>query len=187
MPTTHLLRGASGAFVAAMLMPLAACGDDTIGDSSNRGSGTDTEPVNVEDAYIVPTFVPERCAIQLNAGASMRFTVANNSATDSERLLGISTTAADGARILGNADIPPHSTVGFGERSAKPVDAGGRVPSVRLEGLDHDLQPAMSPEVTFKFRRAGEITMRVPVEACPAQSPPPDNDMNKGRMMDQTG
>jgi len=170
MKTTTAVRTGALACGAALVLSLPSCGEQATSDSSNRGSGTDLESVNVENAYIVPAFLPGRCAIQLDAGARMRFSVTNNSATDSEQLLGLSTTAANEARILHNPGIPPRSTVGFGQPSAEPVDAGGRVPSVRLDGLDPQLHPAMSPEVTFTFRNAGEITMRVPVEACPTQA-----------------
>lgn len=155
----------------ALTLLTVGCGDDPVIDSSNRGAGSHTEATTVENAYIVPTFLPGRCAVQLALGAHLRFTVTNNRSTDTERLLGVSSDAANGASITGNVDVPPSSTVGFGQPSADAVDSGGRVPAVHLNGLDPDLRPAMSAQVTFRFVRAGDITMPVPIEACPVQAP----------------
>lgn len=140
-----------------------------MGLSTNRGSGSLTDETTVENAFIVPTFLPGRCAIQIGAGAKMRFTVTNGSSTEVERLLSVSTNVADHADIASRVNIPARSTVGFGQPSAPTVDAGGAVPAVQLSGLDPNVRPGMSANVTFHFDRTGDITMPVPIEACPRQ------------------
>ncbi|WP_197376471.1 hypothetical protein [Mycolicibacterium baixiangningiae] len=149
---------------------VAACGGETELGSSNRGSGSHTESTTVENAVIVPAYLPGSCAIQLEAGALMRFTVTNNRPTAAERLLEVSSDAARKARIITNVDIPPQSTVGFGEPSAEAVDPGGRAAAVRLNELDPGLRPGMPTPVTFHFQHADDTTMPVPVEACPTQA-----------------
>ncbi|MBB2989111.1 hypothetical protein FHR72_000568 [Mycolicibacterium iranicum] len=153
----------------AAVVPIAGCDDTSPSGSSNRGSGSLTEGTTVENAFIVPSFLPGHCAIQLDAGAAMRFTVTNGHPAEVEHLSGLSTDATPAASIPVAVDIPPKSTVGVGQPSAGPEDAGGSLPAVRLSSLDPQLRPGMSAEVTFHFERAGEITMRVPVEACPTQ------------------
>jgi hypothetical protein len=148
-------------------MGVVGCGEDPMLDSSNRGSGSHTEDTTVENAYIVPTYVPGRCVIQLNAGGEIRFTVTNNRPAEAERLLGLSTTAAEQARVIDSVTIGPKSTVSFGELNTD--DASG--PAVRLDQLDPDLRPATTADVTFEFERAGDLTLPVPVEACPVQGP----------------
>lgn len=162
--------GPALAGAAALAVGVAGCGEDPVLDSSNRGSGSHTETTTVENAYIVPAYVPGRCVIQLNAGGEMRFTVTNNRPAEAERLLGLSTSAADQARIIDSVDIPPKATVSFGEPNAQPVGAERRNPAVRLDQMDPGLRPATSADVTFHFQRAGDLTLPVPVEACPVQS-----------------
>ena len=160
-------RASALAGAAALSLCAVGCGEDPVLGSSNRGSGSFTEDTNVENAYIVPTYVPGQCVIQLNAGGEIRFTVTNNSAVETERLLGLSTTAADQARLIESVPIAPKSTVSFGEPNTH--DASG--PAVRLDRLDADLRPATTADVTFQFERAGDLRLPVPVEACPVQGP----------------
>ncbi|RDH77795.1 hypothetical protein DVS77_14770 [Mycolicibacterium moriokaense] len=167
---TRLQRGGPVlAGAAGLALALAGCGHFVMGESTNRGSGSTPEDTTVEDAFIVPAYVPGHCAIQTDAGAAMRFTVTNNRSADTERLLGLSTGAAQQAQIVSGADIPPKSRVGFGEPSTQQMAADTQAPAVRLDALDPGLRPAMTSDVTFHFKQAGDITLEVPVEACPRQ------------------
>ncbi|PRC43361.1 hypothetical protein C6A85_000000105765, partial [Mycobacterium sp. ITM-2017-0098] len=112
--------GSALAGTAMLMMSVIGCGEDPVLDSSSRGSGSHTDDTSVENAYIVPTYVPGRCALQLNAGGAMRFTITNNRPAEPERLLGISTSAAEQARVIGSVAIPPKSTVSFGQPNAEP-------------------------------------------------------------------
>ena len=151
------------------MMSVLGCGEDPVLGSSNRGSGSHTDDTSVENAYIVPTYVPGRCVIQLNAGGAMRFTITNNRPAETERLLGLSTSAAKQARIITSVAIPPKSTVSFGEPNAAPGADDASGPPVILDQLDPGLLPATTTDVTFHFERAGDLTLPVPVEACPIQ------------------
>lgn len=160
-------RASALAGTAAVAMCAVGCGEDPVLGSSNRGSGSHSQSTTVENAYIVPAYVPGRCVIQLGAGGELRFTVTNNRTVETERLLGLSTTAADQARLIESVPIAPKSTVSFGQPNTH--DASG--PAVRLDRLDADLRPATTADVTFQFERAGDLTLPVPVEACPVQGP----------------
>lgn len=172
MTTSRAQRTRTVACGGALLgLIVAGCGrDDPDLESSNRGSGSDTTATTVENVYIVPTFVPGQCAIQLALGAELRFTATNSRPAETERLLGLSADAARQAQPFRGVDIPPKSTVGFGQPSAGAIDTGRPIPGIRLEELDPGLLPAVSTEVTFHFERAGDIPVRVPVEACPVQA-----------------
>ena len=155
---------------AALTLGIVGCGADTAPDSSNRGSGSDTEGTSVENAFIVPAYVPGECALQRSAGGEMRFTVTNNRGAEAERLLGVSTDAAEQARVIDGGTIQPKPTGSFGESNDDQIGADERHPAVRLERLDPGLRPATSTDVTFHFERAGDVAMPVPVEACPVQA-----------------
>lgn len=163
-PTWRMAALAAG----VLALPMTACGNEEQGLSTNRGSGSLTEGTTVENAFIVPTFLPGRCAIQLDTGAKMRFTVTNSRPTEAERLLGVTTNVAQNADIESGVEIPADSTVGFGEPTSPTVGAR-ELPAVQLGELDPNLKPGMSANVTFQFDRAGDIMMPVPVEACPRQ------------------
>ena len=70
-----------------------------------------------------------------------------------------------------NSNIPPQSSIAAGQ----PIEHLGESPQadnpfhVMVEGLDNTVKPGMSVNVTFRFEKAGDTTMAVPVEACPTQ------------------
>lgn len=163
------ISGSALAGIATLMMSVVGCGEDPVLDSSSRGSGSHTADTSVENAYIVPTYVPGRCALQLDAGGAMRFTITNNRPAETERLLGLSTSAAEQARVIGSVAIPPKSTVSFGQPNAEPGAGDASGPPVLLDRMDPGLVPATSADVTFHFERAGDLTFPVPVEACPVQ------------------
>lgn len=160
---------------AALLMALAAgCGNGVDTDSSNRGSGTDTEPTSVENAFIVPRFVPGSCAIQVGDDADLRFTASNIRPAESERLLEITTEAADIVRISPTAtlEIPPKTTIAAGQPVENLDDpaAPDKPITVTLGGMKDNATPGKAVDVTFRFEKSGELVLRVPIEACPTQN-----------------
>ncbi|MEZ0342424.1 hypothetical protein ACAG25_20880 [Mycobacterium sp. pV006] len=168
--SASILRWTGAALLA---VTAAGCGgDDVTGSSSNRGSGSETGESTVENAFIVPTFLPGECAIQVGSAAKMRFTVTNNSSESVERLEDVSTDVAEVADLEAPVEIAPRSTVAFGQPSAESVQTGTEQPALALRELPPDLKPGMSTDVTFHFDRAGEVTIPVPLEACPTQERP---------------
>lgn len=172
-PNNNRFRVQAGLAAATLTLLAAGCSDDDDAAlrSPNRGTGSTTQDTTVENVYIVPAFLPGQCAIQLDAGAAMRFTVTNNRDADSEKLIGVSTDAAQAIRLPATTEIPPKATVAYGQ--PHPGDPGGSrtMAPVRMDGLDPGVRPATTADVTFHFDRAGDITLPVPVEACPVQTP----------------
>jgi hypothetical protein len=148
------------------------CGGDVDRESSNRGSGSDTQDTTVENAYIVPAFVPGSCALQTGAGAELRFTVTNNRLVEAERLTSVSTDAAKSAAVpdAATVDIPAGGVLTVGQpQTDLPASDSPTAPAVTLTELDPDAKPATSTPVTFTFDQFGPLTVRVPIEACPTQ------------------
>lgn len=158
------------ALLVVLAVVLAACGRNPAVDSSNRGANSKAEPTSIQNAYIVPAFVPGNCAIQVGKGAELRFTVVNSRPLQPEQLLTVSTEASEVQIPFDRLAIPSRSTVAFGQPGAAQADAGGRVAPVLITRLDPDIKPGMHVDVTFHFEQAGDITMPVPIEACPTQA-----------------
>lgn len=160
-------RCAAVAGVLTAVFALAGCGDNPDDDpSSNRGSGSDTEAVTVENAFIVPRFVPGACEIQVGDTAELRFTVTNNLSTGTEHLLGVSTPGAESVRLepAPPLEIPAGASVAAGQ----PATPGETITATMI-GVNDTLRPAQVTDVVFRFEEFGELSMPVGVEACPAQ------------------
>lgn len=152
----------------AMLAALtAACGTDPTITSSNRGADSATEATTIENAYIVPTFIPGSCALQDGALAQLRFTITNNRPAKDEHLLSVNTDAAERITVprRARAAIPPGGSLAAGQNTTSP----NSVPAVTLTDLRPRVTPATSVPVTFAFAEFGQITLHVPIEACPVQ------------------
>lgn len=174
----HLLCASAGAMVL-----ITGCGsDDDRAMSNNRDSGTDHGQTSVQNAYIVPAYRAS-CALQRDAPASLSFTAINDSPAESERLLDISTPAAASVSINvapSALRMPPRTAIAAGQPRANPDPHPSEHPgpsatfgqpfSVTLIRLADTVEPGRSFPVTFGFERAGELTVDVAVEACPAQT-----------------
>jgi len=160
------------ATVAVATMTTAACSHDVDRESSNRGAGTETTLTTVDNAFIVPHFIPGSCAIQVGDDADLSFTVTNNRPADTEHLHAVTTDAADAVRVTPSAiAIPPKSTIAAGQpadRLDEPTASGAHVDAV-VDGLTPRATPGTSITMTFDFAKAGKVALRVPIEACPTQ------------------
>lgn len=173
MPYPAFYRRCAAGVALPMVLMSAGCGDDDVArDSSNRGAGTTTESTSVENAFIVPEFARGQCAIQVGDSADLRFTVSNTRSTEAERLLAISTPAADTVRISPNAtlEILPQTTIAAGQpvENLDNPDAPDEPFTVTLEGLKDGVTPGKAVGVTFEFEKFGPLQMQVSIEACPA-------------------
>lgn len=160
--------GVAGLALSSLIM---GCQNDAELGSSNRGVSSQTSDTSVENAYLVPTFVPGACAIQYGDTAHIRFTATNNRDIEEEQLLSITTDAADSVRVIptNRFVIPPNSSITTGYPTS-PTDGGDTPLKVMVDGLAGSVRPGVSVDVTFDFELAGPIEVRTPVEACPAQS-----------------
>ena len=155
----------AGLVCVLMLAVAVGCGTDVDVTSSNRGVSGADQDTSIDNAYIVPSFVPGSCALQEGDTAQLRFTITNNRPLEDERLLAVTTDAA--ARIT----VPREVTVDIaaGESLSAGEPDGDGPPAVQLVGLRPSVKPATSVPVTFGFKEFGNTTLQVPVEACPVQ------------------
>jgi len=173
-PTPARFGAATAGLVLSMLV--AGCGDNPeFESSSNRGAGSRTGDTSVENAYLVPRFIPGSCAIQFGDAAALTFTATNNRGTETERLLAIKSPAADAIRISPDAtlEIPPGTSIAALqpiEDVAGPADGSDQPFTVSVEGLKESARPGTSVDVTFRFDKHSDLTMKVPIEACPTQN-----------------
>ncbi len=148
-----------------MLITAAGCAHDPAGSPAFATA--------VENASIIPEFIPGRCSISVGGQADLRFTVTNNRSSGIERLLEVSTGAADTVQYSTETpvEIAPGTSVAFGQSQVKPAGAiRFAIPAIELEGLNADARPGTSVDVTFGFERFGDVDIRVPIEACRAQA-----------------
>jgi copper(I)-binding protein len=164
----RLRRGLPGSAAVVLTLSVGGCHNDAVLDSSNRGSGSHTAMTSVENAFIVPMYMPGHCAIQLGDVAKLRFTASNNRDTEAERLLLITTDAADAVRIspTSTPEIQPNSTIAAGQPLTQN-DADPRSLDVTLQGLRHSAKPGTSVTVAFDFEKAGSIDVRTPLRPVP--------------------
>lgn len=148
----------------AGVVSMSARADAAVEGSSNRGGGTETAPISIENVFIVPRTVNGACSIQVGSTADLRYTVSNSSTTRPDRLVGITTSAARQVRAAPTpVSVPVDATVTSGEGSRNGL-------STELVGLAERADPGKSFPVSFRFATAGSITVRSAVEACPVRS-----------------
>jgi copper(I)-binding protein len=169
-----LTRSRAAAIIAcAAMMALAVgCGDEEVGDSS-RSVDTNIDGTAVEDAYIVPTAAPASCAVEVGDVAEIKFTATNNRHNEPERLMSISTAIAEAVQIIPGPGVP--IPAGMSISAGQPIEqpAPQRTPdqplTVTLQAVKETVEPGTSVPVIFQFEKSGDLTMDVPVEACPTQ------------------
>lgn len=168
MTKSAIRRTGVGLAVSCLVV---GCQNDAELGSSNRGVSSQTSMTSVENIHLVPSFVPGACAIQYGDAAALRFTATNNRDIEQERLVSITTDAADSVRLSPESalDIPPNSSITTGYPTL-PADADPAALEATVDGLDPSVRPGTSTDVTFEFELAGPIVVRTPVEACPTQS-----------------
>jgi copper(I)-binding protein len=152
---------------ALMLAVAVGCGTDAEIGSSARGASGEDQATSIDNAYIVPSFVPGSCALQEGRTAQLRFTITNGRPLKEERLLTVNTDAAD--RITVPRDVTVDIAAGESLSAGEPDGASGAPPAVQLVGLRPSVRPATSVPVTFGFKESGNTTVQVPIEACPVQ------------------
>ncbi|MGV0714818.1 hypothetical protein ABQE93_05365 [Mycolicibacterium sp. XJ662] len=158
---------------ATVLITLTGCTHDPSGSGSGSPEGSPAAATAVEHAYIVPQFIPGRCSISVGGPADLRFTVTNNRPSGIERLLDISTGAADTVQYSSEepVEIGPGASVSFGQRRVQPVGANRfAIPAIELKGLNADARPGTSVDVTFGFERLGDVDVRVPIQPCRSET-----------------
>lgn len=165
------------ASVAALLLSavlglaaLTGCGAGAETQTANQRAGIngysgELGSISVRDATI-PYSPPLVGGAVYPAGAivpSLNMVLVNSGPV-ADRLVSVSTPVASSVLILGDATLPPETsiTVGndFGFASAS---LAGRTITIRLIGLTEPVRAGLNYPVTFTFERAGVLQADIPV------------------------
>ena len=179
-PTPQARRVCLAWLLAGVLVVLAlgACGDNAVprgvaapGASGNVGS------LKLRDAVLSdPGADAEFPGYDRGEDALLLVTIVNDGDTDDE-LVSVTTAAAKRVTIQGATTIPPGGSVSSIPDADNPLPApvwavpsqpigdpiDGAELSIVLRDLTTEIPPGIPTEVTFGFRQAGEVTLRVPV------------------------
>lgn len=171
--TASVARYAASSVMVLALGASAACSNEADTASSGRGGGQESGETSVENVFIVPA-TALTCGMEVDEPAKLSFTAVNDSSTEQEMLSSISTPAAESVEIdapLEALTIGPEDSIAAGQPVPNADDpaASDQPFSVALQGLGESVEPGTSFPVTFAFKRAGDITLNVPVDACPVQ------------------
>ena len=165
-------HGVARRTVGLVLLAAAAagCQSAAVPKTNHRGASSDSAMTTVDNAFLVPSLVPGSCAMQSGHTAKLSFTVTNNRSVGSERLTSVVTDAASDIVIPrgGTAAIPAGGALTLGQPRSDSARATV-LPAADVTGLRPQVRAATSLIVTFTFADAGQVTMQVPVEACPTQ------------------
>lgn len=173
-----MCRRAGVAASAILLLPaLAGCHVKSDKESSNPATSSqatqaipEENETTVKDAYIVPKFLPGTCTIQVGETADLRFLVTNNRHNQAERLLEVTTPAAESVLIAPgpSMDIPAGRGVAVGEPTSPDQPF-----TVTLQRVNETAKPGESVYVMFRFEDAGNVGLQVRVDGCPPPPAPP--------------
>lgn len=163
---------------ALAMVGLAACGDDEvyIGTGASGASGS-TGSLALRDAVLGdPGAEAEFPGYDRGEDALLLVTIANSGIVDDE-LVSVSTPAAQEVTVSGATTIPAGGSVSSVPDADNPLPApSSAVPEqpvgdpidgaelrIVLRELTTEIPPGIPTDVTFRFREAGEVTLRVPV------------------------
>lgn len=148
------------ALVAAVALPLAACGSDS--DSAGSDAGSASGKMEVLDATVNVPLNPSQAAV--------RFVIDNGTDIDDE-LIAVSSTAADRAEVhKSDEDDEGRSIMEAVPRLKVPAgssvvfEAGGL--HVMLIDLAEDLTEGTTVPLTLTFEEAGDVDVTVDVVAA---------------------
>ncbi|MDQ4093092.1 MAG: copper chaperone PCu(A)C [Actinomycetota bacterium] len=181
MSLTHrVVRAALVRLLGGVLavLALAACGDNAVprgvaatGASGNVGS------LKLRDAVLSdPGADSEFPGYDRGEDAPLLVTIVNYGDTDDE-LVSVTTAAAERVTVEGATTIPAGGSVSSIPDADNPLPApawavpsqpigdpiDGAELSIVLRDLTTEIPPGVPTDVTFHFRQAGEVTLRVPV------------------------
>ncbi len=183
MSRTRATRLIAAALIAAAA--LTGCGAGQVAStatqvSNTTGGNAQVGPLALRTVAIAFGEDVEGGAVYRRGDdAPVNMTVVNE-AGEADRLVSASTPIAESVEITGTTDIPSGRSLvvggdtqqqGAGSPGGAPVttplprEQGEPTASVVLVGLREDVRSGISYPITFRFERAGDITVAVPVDS----------------------
>jgi copper(I)-binding protein len=162
------------AVAAAVLLPslavlaLTGCGAGAVTQtaaqaSAVNGTGGQVGNVLVRDATIASAANLAGAAYQPGGAAPLNLSLVNTGAAP-DKLLAVSSPVAGSGQITGDATLPGGTVVTVGNNDGADSQAlAGRNIAVKLNGLVGPVRSGLTYPVTFRFEKAGTLTVQVPV------------------------
>lgn len=163
------------ALAAAAAISLSACSAGQITQTATQVAAVNGNYANQGEISLrnVHILYPdsEEYSIEPGGKAALQFTAVNNSEQKADRLTKITTDAAGSVTIAGEVGgrvIDPQTSLGAGVRAATVLDDPAdptQLILVELNDINEGVYPGLTVPITFSFERAGDIVVRVPIDA----------------------
>ncbi len=154
-------------WAAAVLAPVLVLGGCAAGQEAETAEETpDVAGVDgtVGAVSLDDVFLDAEDTVGAGASVPLRG-VLTNDAEQSDRLVGVSTPAAESVQLLDESGAP--SADGIELPAGGQVEAVSEAVRMQLEQVTAPIAPTDTVPVTFSFATAGEVTLDVPVTAGP--------------------
>jgi periplasmic copper chaperone A len=152
------------AWVAAGLLVLGGCAAGQEAETAEETPDVAGVDGTVGEVSLDDVFLDAEDTVGAGASVPLRG-VLSNDAEQADRLVGVSTPAAESVQLFDEAGAP--SPDGIELPAGGQVDAVGDAVRVQLEGVTAPIAPTDTVSVTFTFATAGEVALDVPVTPGP--------------------
>ncbi|RZT88819.1 hypothetical protein EV383_5768 [Pseudonocardia sediminis] len=174
---SRTLTGAAGAVALTGVLALTGCGAGQLAQTANQisavnGISSQVGQVVIRDARVAyPPRGAEGNVYPAGSAAPLEVTLLNT-ASVSDRLVGISSPVAPAVRVAGDPTLPQNIPLVAQVAAEGGVQPGNRPITIELGGLTAPIRPGLPTPVTFSFERAGSVTLQVPIAAPPEGTEP---------------
>ena len=168
----------------AVVVTLAGCSAGQVAQTSMQqpavnGTGATVGNIDLRNVHLRTLQTADY--VQPGADVELLFVAANGSEVDGDRLVSI-TSDAGTVSVVGDTKVPPGGTlvVGTPDLQPSPLDATEAADTAEAAvALTKPISNGLTYGFTFKFEKAGETTVEVPIAAGEAPRRE-DNAVNNG-------
>ncbi|MGR6964632.1 copper chaperone PCu(A)C [Geodermatophilus sp. URMC 61] len=150
------------AWAAAGLLVLGGCDAGQEAETAQETPDVAGVDGTVGEVSLDDVFLDAEDTVEAGASVPLRG-VLTNDAEQADRLVGVSTQAAESVQLLDESGAP--SADGIELPADGQVEAVTGAVRMQLEGVTAPIAPTDTVSVTFTFETAGEVALDVPVAA----------------------
>lgn len=162
----------------ALAVALGGCGAGQVAQtaeqvSASGGAMGQAGQMLIRDAqFTYDGPIPGDAVYQPGDDAPLQVTIVNDG-RDPDRLVDVRSPVAASGRIVGDSRVPGRQTLtaGYDQPVAQVALPPAAVVDIALLGITEPVRAGLTYPVVFRFERAGEVRVEVPVEN-PEQLPP---------------
>jgi copper(I)-binding protein len=152
------------AWAAAGLLVLGGCAAGQEAETAEETPDVAGVDGTVGSVSLDDVFLDAEDTVEAGASVPLRG-VLTNDAEQADRLVGVSTPAAESVQLLDESGAP--SADGIELPASGQVEAVSGAVRMQLEGVTAPIAPTDTVSVTFTFATAGEVALDVPVAPGP--------------------